>query len=138
MRGDESAPVFRLFVLEVDNDAQAVRMKVYQLKSAPAKRFNRTSASYLEGCDILWKQEAGQFRGLRESDNCEAENLAAGMMLSADALWLSKPRLRLNKPGLRLSKPKLSESNEPLENSTQNHYALDRARIFNCYADVPE
>lgn len=106
-----------VYELSVDNPARAVRMKTYYTENAPKKNIKRRNAAYLDGCDVLWRQEAGQFRGTVDVEACaasdNAEQGALDWMLSADALWMSLP------------------------GDVAEHYAFDRARMFSCYVDVP-
>lgn len=118
VRHEDDSAKFYAYALEVDNAVQAVRMKIYRLKKAAGKKIARGAAAYLSGCDVLWRQEAGQFRAQRDGADCVADDIAADMMLSKNALWLNNVN-QLN------SEAKLS------------HFALDRARMFDCYVDMP-
>ncbi len=114
------APTRALLALEVDNKAEAVRMKTYLLGPLPKKRLRKKDAVYTEGCDILWREEAGQFRGVLETPGvCSVDGdtpphiLISEYLLSEDALWLS------------------------VWQGNQSHFVLERARNFSCYVDVP-
>jgi len=117
----DTPPRFYLYTLHVDNDRAAVRMKTYNLKEPPAKKFEKKHAAYIEGCDLLWRQEAGQFHGQLDGNNCaltgEQTEPAYDMMLSEDSLWQTYP-------GTTHSEAK-------------DHYTMDKARNFDCYIDVP-
>lgn len=106
-----------LYTLAVDNDAQAVRMKTYALEKAPDKKIKMRQASYVEGCDLLWRQEAGQYRGALEGSGCSIKGGPASasyeMLLTPDALWHRGA------------------------NAAPGYHALDRSRNFQCYIDVP-
>ncbi len=101
----------------VDYDMQAVRMKTYFIEGGEGKPSVK-KADYANGCDLLWRQEAGQFRGRSSANQC-VNNIpvARDMMLSKDALWFSTS----------------DQSNGVVD----DHFALDRARMFSCYADLP-
>lgn len=109
----------RLYTMEVDYQRDVVRMKTYFVtaKAMPANLLTKNDIRYAKGCDLLWQQEAGQFHGRLEQDNCALqknnENTPYSMLLSQDALWIR-------------------ESSSPSE-----HYALDRTRTFACYIDMP-
>jgi len=117
-RLSEEPTQHHLYVLEADNSAQAVRMKTYQLNKAPGRKISPKSAVYLEGCDVLWVQEAGQFRGRLERESCVDKQAAQDLMLSQNEFWF-----------------KLVKDTDT--RSQLNHYSLDRARKFDCYADMP-
>lgn len=113
--GDATAHL--LYTLSVDNEARAVRMKTYRLEKAPAKKIKTRDAAYVEGCDLLWRQEAGQYRGALEGNSCSIKGSPAGasyeMLLTPDALWHRGA------------------------NKAPGYHALDRSREFECYIDVP-
>lgn len=106
-----------VYALAVDNEAEAVRMKTYALKTTPKGDIKPRHVDYIDGCDLLWRQEAGQFRATLEGDSCTLSDYrAAGtyeMLLTPDALWHS---------GL---------------NAAAGFQQLDRSRSFECYIDVP-
>lgn len=114
---DESGAHHFVYALSVDNASRAVRMKTYHAESAPKKNLKRRKTTYLNGCDVLWSQEAGQFRGAVDVEACAvsdgAELGVLDWMLSVDALWMSLP------------------------GNVSEHFAFDRARKFSCYVDVP-
>jgi len=86
----------------VDYEHNAVRMKTFSVDGVS----NVKSARYAKGCDLLWRQEAGQFRGRANGMLCSKKaDVARDMMLSKDEV--------------------------------DDHFALDRARIFSCYVDLP-
>ncbi len=99
---------------EVDYEQNAVRMKTFFVEGEPSIK----NSIYAQGCDLLWRQEAGQFRGRSSGRSCSKENnIARDMMLSKDALWLS--------------------FSDQSKGAIDDHFALDRARMFSCYADLP-
>jgi hypothetical protein len=109
-----SEPKYYLHSLEVDNDEAAVRMKNYSLSAAPGEKLKSKSATYLLGCDLLWRQEAGQFIAQSSSTICPTDkSFAVDVQLSEGALWMKS-------------------GSSPLA-----HFKLDRAREFSCYVDVP-
>lgn len=122
-RREDSSARFYAYALQVDNEVQAVRMKIYRLKKAASEQLELRSATYMAGCDVLWRQEAGQFRAKRERVECSEDEIPADFMLSRNALWLD-----------RVNQLNVSDSDDVPKLS---HYALDRARTFDCYADVP-
>lgn len=72
--------------------------------------------TYIEGCDIEWVLEAGQYQG-SQGAHCSDE----GYLLSgAKELFLSETALWVDYAG-----------------DTKSHYDLERARSFSCYVDVP-
>lgn len=106
-----------LYTFEVDNAVQAVRMKTFALDEAYSRKTKKSKIIYRENCDLLWKQESGQFHGKLEGDSCDidGDGMSApyDMQLSEGSFWL------------------LASNKEP------SHSAMDRARDFNCYIDVP-
>jgi len=68
-----------LWLLETDADPLLVRMKRHALRDG--------EAVYRDGCDVLWRRDAGQFTGTNESDQC-----AATMQLNPRALWIGTGR----------------------------------------------
>ena len=65
----------------------------------------------IAGCDLLWREEAGQFHARSEHEGC-GERVPRDMMLAPQSLWVALP-------------------------DTASHLVLDRARSFQCYLDVP-
>ncbi len=115
----DSEPVYAVISFVVDDVENAVRMQTYQL-SAPykARKTKFKHANYLEGCDLLWTQQAGQFRGRASQQECDTETTTArDILFSPEALWVSYTPAVGAAPA--------------------DHYAMDRARSFNCYADLP-
>jgi len=109
--GNDQASVISF---QVDYEHNAVRMKTFFIDGEPSVK----NSSYAHGCDLLWRQEAGQFRGRSSGKSCSKKNkIVRDMMLSKDALWLS-----------------FSDQSEGV---IDDHFALDRARMFSCYADLP-
>lgn len=71
---------------------------------------------YLEGCDIIWRLEAGQYQGQQYGDCAHSHyplHDAKEFLLSETALWID------------------------FETDNKSHYDLERARPFSCYVDVP-
>lgn len=64
-----------LWLLETDADPLLVRMRRYSLE--------RETPRYRDGCDLLWRRDAGQFTASNDSRVC-----AAVMQLTPEALWL--------------------------------------------------
>jgi hypothetical protein len=140
----------RIYALVPDDAAQAVRMKVYFIdgeKFTPYKDahldLTRLSdltpekARVMEGCDIFWKRESGQFRGRMADRTCKWEWPNKGavytdfdMMLSATALWQQDLTLTFaNGPD---GKPEQLTGNK-----ARIPYKMNRAREFECYCDIP-
>jgi len=101
-------PDLFVYTLEVDAQKGVVRMKTYQ-RSADKKPV------YLKGCDLLWRENAGQFTSDSASKTCTFSNRKGRYQaqLSESAFWLSFPKRAVG------------------------FYEMDQARNFNCYADVP-
>ncbi|WP_409413054.1 hypothetical protein [Altererythrobacter sp. MF3-039] len=78
-------------------------------------RFSRAAGSQLAGCDLLFRQEAGQFRATAERKDCNTNGLSLPqeIMLGEHELWWQK------------------------RGDDKRPYALERARDFACYIDVP-
>ncbi|MBT8444703.1 MAG: hypothetical protein KJO13_08145 [Gammaproteobacteria bacterium] len=76
-RGRDASPSeSELWLLTTDDDPRLVRMKRYTLGD--------DEATYREGCDVLWRRNAGQFWGINKSDTCAAE-----LQLTTKDLWLT-------------------------------------------------
>ena len=106
-----------IFKLTSDNSAGAVRMKTYTVEGTNRSVPLFADLSYQAGCDLLWRREAGQYRGQLESPQCHlqgaASNIRYDMLLSERAFWVSRASQQVD------------------------HYAFDRARSFDCYIDIP-
>ena len=101
-----------LLVLRADTDPSVTRMLLYQ---SPGVGGALSGARYLEGCDLLWRREAAQFRARSEGGECTApggEIVPGEMILAPEGLWLARP-------------------------GSDGYLELDRARDFSCYIDVP-
>lgn len=61
------------WLLQTDDDPLLVRMRRYAVQDGEAE--------YREGCDVLWRRDAGQFTGANDSKDC-----AATMQLNPRAL----------------------------------------------------
>lgn len=116
-----ASPRYYLYSFETDNQRHAVRMKTYRLKKAPSSKLKKENADYLQGCDLLWHQEAGQFRGVLDGSSCALDGQETrpeyGMLLTEDSLWKTIPGTT--------------------HQEGRAYYAMDKARIFDCYIDVP-
>ncbi len=144
-RGRDGEPYLRrIYALEVDNRANAVRMKMYiydgpehaaltDAHSDLSKLDGLTpeTALYEEGCDVLWRREPGQFNGRTDLKTCRRDLAGVGeanvdfhMFLSPDALWV-------------LQRGFDDDGNQIYGNTAGDMYQLSRARTFNCYADIP-
>lgn len=64
-----------LWALDTDDDPLAVRMRRYSVQAG--------DAVYREGCDVLWRRDAGQFTGAGGAGPC-----ATTMQLNPSALWI--------------------------------------------------
>jgi len=64
-----------LWLLEADADPLLVRMKRHAMRDG--------ESVYRDGCDVLWRRDAGQFTGHNDSDQC-----ATTMQLNPRALWI--------------------------------------------------
>lgn len=94
--------------LHPDPDGRRVRMTFHVEKELAG------GLSTLKGCDLLFEQEAGQFRGVAESDECEDPSISPQeIMLGEHELWWA------------------------MRGDDKRPYALERARDFACYIDVP-
>ncbi len=132
-----------ILVLEVDNDRGGVAMKFYDLDRStrstlrdahldPEKLATLTpeTTTYRDGCDLIWKREAGQFAGNTDAAQCEIEydgntvNVDFMMMLTPQDLWSLE---------LYFDKDETLVSGNP----DRIPYQLTRARNFDCYADIP-
>lgn len=135
----------RLYSFAPDNPVNAIRMKNYLLLSedeiarykdahiVPDVLTGLTPANtlHVSGCDVLWRREAGQFRGRTESGDCRWESEEYGdvtteydLMLSHQALWT-------------LAQDYNADGELVAGNPDGVHYKLTRARDFTCYADMP-
>lgn len=103
-----------LFSLETDSITDVVRMKVFEPGNTTQDNYNYQNARYLNGCDILWREEAGQFRAIAEQSRCTAStSTPSAMLLSEDALWMT------------------------FHGDKRSYFTLERTRNFSCYIDVP-
>lgn len=113
---EDAAPAGMLFSLKADNDAQAVRMTVRSLDKSPKGKIRKRALRDSKSCDILWREEAGQFRGTTDpASPCSGDNgfQPREFLLSEDALWVD------------------------FAQNEKGHFVLERARDFSCYVDVP-
>lgn len=93
-----------LWRLVTDADPLLVRMQRHALGDG--------APTYREGCDVLWRRDAGHFSGRNDSADCPS-----AMQLNPRALWLGSGK-------------QTGGANEvPMQ--------LIRAREFSCYVDVP-
>ncbi len=134
----------RIYTLEADNQENAVRMKMYiydgldyadmtgaHLDLTKLDTLTPSSAPYAEGCDVLWRREAGQFSGATVAGACREvldgigeANLELKLVLSPDGYWAR--RLGYDDDGKLV-----------YGYADDSMYQLSRARTFNCYADIP-
>lgn len=135
----------RIYSFAPDNEAEAVRMKIYYLEGedmiatykdahlTPAVLSDRTpdNTMILPGCDVFWTRQAGQFFGTMEDGACTWEWPGKGMaltdyqmMLSENALWLRDRTFDSN--GVQIT-----------GNPDGVYHKLTEARAFTCYADMP-
>ncbi len=93
--------------LHPEQDGRTVRMKLHRSVDGGTRP--------LAGCDLLWSMEASQFRAVRDEGDCDSDlaSLPVELQLGEDDLWWS-----------------LFEDDRP-------PIALERARTFSCYIDVP-
>ncbi|WP_432201781.1 hypothetical protein ACRAQ7_06565 [Erythrobacter sp. W53] len=93
--------------LSPESDGRSVRMRFLVEESGALQP--------LDGCDMLWRLEAGQYRAKREGNACASDKkyLPTEIQLSDDDMWWST-------------------SDQPA-----TPIALERARSFSCYIDVP-
>ena len=138
-------PTFRrIYTLEADNDAKAVRMKMYiydgpdhtamtdaHLDMSKLDGLTPSTALYEEGCDVLWRREPGQYNGRTDLKTCRRELAGVGeanvdfhIILNEEALWVLQ--LGFDDDGKQI-----------YGNADGDMYQLSRARTFNCYADIP-
>jgi hypothetical protein len=138
----------RLYALSADNTEQAVRMRMYYLDSAEGEakkkywnaNLNPTvlndltpaTARYTEGCDVLWKREAGQFHGAIKKGACvwtrkgERTKRVADyqLQLTDKALWARE--LTFDTKGKQIA-----------GNPDGTYHKMNQARDFMCHADIP-
>ncbi len=135
----------RLYVFSADNDAGAVRMRIYFLANGDLEgRYDNAhldlslltdrtpqNTPYAEGCDVFWRREAGQFHGKMAENACRytgsdrSERIGDyEMMLSENALWIREYAHNLS-------------GNLVFGNPDGVPHKLTRARDFTCYADMP-
>jgi len=121
-RGEDAVEARYVYAFSVDNAAGAVRMRTYRL---PVASRDPDSGTYVAGCDLLWRQEVGQFHGALDAAQAQGADCALGaggglspydMMLSQEGLWVRQVMG---------------------DEATGGHQRMDRARSFACYIDVP-
>jgi hypothetical protein len=99
-----------LYSLETDAIPEVVRMKMFEINGG------YETARHVKGCDLLWREEAGQFRAVSSTGKCQGKSdkpRPSGQILSQDALWMT------------------------FHEDSRSHYTLERVRNFSCYIDVP-
>ncbi|MDX2141959.1 MAG: chromophore lyase CpcT/CpeT [Rhodospirillaceae bacterium] len=138
----------RLYTLEADNKEQAVRMRMYYLDQAEGeakkkywnadqspdvlKDLKPDTTPYTQGCDVLWKREAGQFHGAMKRGDCtwtrKGDNAKRvtdyHMQLTTNALWVRE--LTFDAKGKQIA-----------GNPDGVYHKMNRARQFMCQADIP-
>jgi hypothetical protein len=132
----------RLYTFAVDDAAGAIRMRIHELgdpASSPYRDALRrpellaaltpAAAPSEPGCDVLWRREAGQFRGVNEP-TCRGETRGRkvrrelDMMLNDQSLWIRSRRI--------------TDAGEQVSGPVDGaHYRFNRARQFQCHADIP-
>lgn len=135
----------RLFSLQPDSEAEAVRMTIYFLEFAKGSEKYRNAhlnpevlASLtpsgvvsIEGCDVFWRREAGQFHGAMEEATCRWRSEEFGPVVSDYQLYLTQDALW--ERDLTLD----PEGNQLVGNVEGVFDKLKRSRDFTCYADMP-
>ncbi len=72
--GGALASARQLWALETADDPQLVRMRIYDMEGP----------TYLEGCDVLWRRDVGQFTGASVGADCPMS-----MQLDPSAIWVA-------------------------------------------------
>lgn len=135
----------RLYALSADNEEKAIRMKIHyihgkdmlpkyqdaHLDPSVLEDVTPENSKPLDGCDVFWRREAGQFHGAMKDGTCRWEWQGKGevvtdyrMMLSENSLWV--------RDGTHDS-----DGNRLTGNPDWVYHKLTRARDFTCYADMP-
>ena len=138
----------RLYSLSADNKEKVVRMRMYYLDSAEGKAKKKywnanlnpavlndltpATARFTEGCDVLWRREAGQFHGAIKPGACiwsrkgEKTKRVADYQaqLTNNALWVRE--LTFDTKGKQIA-----------GNPDGVFHKMNRARDFMCQADIP-
>jgi CpeT/CpcT family (DUF1001) len=138
----------RLYTLTADNAEQAVRMRMYYLDTgegdAKKKYWNAhlnpavlsdlkpETARFTDGCDVLWRREAGQFHGATKKNDCtwtrpgeRAKRVADyQLQLTTNALWVRE--LTFDTKGKQIA-----------GNPDGVFHKMNRARAFMCQSDIP-
>lgn len=105
---DESQQAgLELWSLEADARSESVRMRAWRLDSAEAMGHTGDGPS----CDLFWRREAAQFRATAD-ERCP-DGFATELVLSEGQLWIDYAA------------------------GADSDYRLHRARMFECYADIP-
>jgi hypothetical protein len=136
----------KLYTLAADNAAKAVRMRMYDLASGPDKtkfinahlnlptlmELRPETTPWTEGCDVLWRREAGQYKGATEAKTCKVKRdgdkkahvVDYQLQLGQNNLWIRD--LRFDTAGKQVG-----------GNPDGIFHKLNRARDFMCHADIP-
>lgn len=131
VEGDDPARS-AVIALTADDEVEAVRMRRYALggdSAREASALDPDAVPHDAACDLLWRREAGSFRGT-SAGNCPAQDAGDGAvaqedwLLSADELWVR--RQAVDTEGHVISRA-----------ADNDHYQLERARTFECTANVP-
>jgi hypothetical protein len=142
LAADLSKPtLLRLYAFETDQDPSVVRMRIHDLgdpggayrdaltKPEVLAPLTRAAAPSEAGCDVLWRREAGQFRGTNAA-SCRGKTPAGSvrreleMLLDSQALWIRSRRI--------------NDKGELVSGFADGaHYRFNRARQFQCHADIP-
>jgi len=135
----------RLWALQPDNQAGAVRMTIYFLEFDPSSERYRNAHLNLEvlaeltpdnvvaieGCDVFWRRQAGQFHAAMEKTSCKWRSDEFGPVVSDYQLYLSQDALWTRDLTLDPKGNQLAGNVEGVFDK------LKRARLFTCYADMP-
>ena len=135
----------RLWSLQPDNEVGAVRMTIYFLEfQADSEKYidahlnpevlsqaSPDNVVAIEGCDVFWRREAGQFHGSMQAKACRWRSEEFGQVVSDYQLYLSQDSLWMR--DLTLD----PQGKQLVGNVDGVFHKLRRARAFTCYADMP-
>ena len=127
--GPDGPRMRRVWVLQEDQDPRLVRMRMFELDSDAVLPFSLAAMEdrYLSGCDVLWRREAGHFRGTGVGQDCKSP-FAEGYRIY---------ELQLHPGALWINIQELDEAGTRLAEDNPFPYQLSRARVFECYVDIP-
>jgi hypothetical protein len=136
----------KLYTLTADNTAQAVRMRMYDLaKGEDKKKFINAhlnlpvladlkpeTTPWTEGCDVLWRREAGQYKGALDGKSCKWKKDGDSKTRIADY------QLQLGQNNLWIRELTFDTSGKQIAGNPDGvFHKLNRARDFMCQADIP-